>query len=231
MYIREHDSTPLGESIFARRTPGKVEAAVWSHGTSNLAKSEATMFMNEVLENLGPANVALFDGIDVQLHIIPHNVRLTDMPEFASLKGKTTHDGRKYEDVRGMGGMRFGNSILFAVGQEMLMSVPGNKPGFTRGGAPSHETGHVVGLFALTPSQQARLDQAFKKQAEAKGPWVDDYASSNTKEYFASCTSAFFGRPPTIQANDTARFNRAWLKANDRRMYALLADVYKRARA
>ena len=63
MYIREHISGHLGKSVFARRTPGEVEAVVWSHGSPDLAENEATMFMNEVLTSLGPANVAVFDGI------------------------------------------------------------------------------------------------------------------------------------------------------------------------
>jgi hypothetical protein len=229
MYIREHISGQLGESIFARRTPGKVEAAVWGHGAPDLAKNEAAMFMNEVLASLGPANVALFDGIDLQLHIIPHDKQLTDLFEFVSLKGEPTFDGRRYEDVRGMGGMRFGRSILFAVGQETLMSVPGKQLGYNRGAVPSHETGHVVGRFALTKSQQARLLDLFARRTKAQGPWVDTYASSHVDEYFASSTAAFFGRAPTNKANELARFTRTWLKENDRPMYALLADVYKRA--
>ena len=231
MYIREQVPVRLGESIFARRTPDKVEAVVWSHGAPDLAKNEATMFMNEVFDSLGPANLALFAGIDVQLHIIPHDKRLTDLFEFESLKGRPTPDGRKYEDIRGMGGMRFGRSILLAVGQETLMSVPGKQLGFTRGAVPSHESAHVVGLFGLTRSQKSRLDDAFAKRTKAQGPWVDTYASSNTEEYFASCASAFFGRAPTNKASERARFNRPWLKENDRPMYALLADVFKRARS
>ena len=53
MYIREHISGHLGKSVFARRTPGEVEAVVWSHGAPNLLKKEAAMmFMNEVLTSL-----------------------------------------------------------------------------------------------------------------------------------------------------------------------------------
>ena len=36
---------------------------MWSHGAPDLAKNEATMFMNEVLTSLGSAKVAVFDGI------------------------------------------------------------------------------------------------------------------------------------------------------------------------
>jgi hypothetical protein len=228
MYIHEHHSG-FGKPIVGRRTPDGVETAVWGHGAPDLAKSEAAMFMNEVLASLGPANVSLLEGIDVQLHIIPHDKQLTDLFEFESLKGEPTFDGRRYEDVRGMGGMRFGRSILFAVGQETLMSVPGKQLGYNRGAVPSHETGHVVGRFALTKSQQSRLRDVFARRTKAQGPWVDTYASSNVDEYFASSTSAFFGRAPTNKANELARFTRAWLKEHDRPMYALLADVYKRA--
>ena len=197
---------------------------MWSHGAPDLAKNEATMFMNEVLTSLGPANVAVFDGIDVQLHIIPHDKKLTDLDEFSFLKGKN------YDDSRGVGGTKFGSSILYAVAEENLVSIPG-KPSHYTGFLVSHESGHVVEQFALTKTQRKRLQEAYNTRKDANGPWLSAYASSDLHEYFAQSTAAFFAHPQSNREADRVAYTRAWLQKNDRPMYKLLTDVYKRAPA
>lgn len=237
MYIREQSSVAPRKAaaaclgalpIFARKALDELPTAVWGHGTSELARSDAEKLMNRVFESLGPSNVSLLDGYDVQLHIIPHDKRLTDLPEFASLKGVKTFDGRRYEDVRGVGGMKFGQSILYTIGEETLVARP-DKPFYPGGRVVYHETGHVVGQFALTQTQQKRLQDAFAKRKKANGPWLEPYASSNPAEYFACATSAFFMNPPVGRTGDPIPYTREWLERNDRPIHALLTDVYKRA--
>lgn len=221
----------IGKPFVARRTPDGVEAAVWSHSAPDLAKNEATMFMNEVLTSLEPANVAVFDGNDVQLHIIPHDKRLTNLDEFGWLKGTKTFDGENYDDVRGIGGKKFGSSILYAVAEETLIQIPGKPSAYYTGYVVSHESGHVVEHFALTKTQRKRLQEAYNARKDANGPWLSAYASSDLHEYFAQSTAAFFAHPQNDREADKVAYTRAWLQKNDRPMYKLLADVYKRAAA
>ena len=200
---------------------------MWGHGASAAATSEANRLMNEVLGSLRPSNQALLAGIDIQQHIIPKDKKLTDLPEFSAKAGQKTVDGRIYDDLRGMGGEKFGRSILYAVGEETLVSIPGYPSPYGGGYVAAHEAGHVVERFALTNSQRNRLQDAFDDRTRANGPWLSPYAKSNPHEYFASSTAAFYGHPRTNSASDRTLFTRAWLKKNDGRMYRLLTDVYR----
>jgi hypothetical protein len=217
----------IGMPLLAPRTASTLEMAVWGHGASASATSEANRLMIEVLGSLKPSNLALLEGLDIQQHIIPKDKKFTDLPEFSAKTGEKTVDGRLYDDVRGMGGEKFGRSILYAVGEETLVSIPGYPSPYGSGYVAAHEAGHVVEQFALTTSQGKRLQDAYDYRIRANGPWLSAYAKSNPHEYFASSTAAFYGHPRTDSASDGALFTRAWLKKNDGRMYGLLTDVYR----
>ena len=104
------------------------------------------------------------------------------MPEFSGKTGEKTVDGRLYDDVRGMGGEKFGRSILYAVGEETLVSIPGFPSPYGSGYVAAHEAGHVVEQFALTNSQRKRLQDAYDDRTRANGPWLSVYAKSNPHE-------------------------------------------------
>jgi hypothetical protein len=46
------------------------------------------------------------EDLHVVLVIIPRDKKMTDMAQFAGLRGTRTVDGRLWDDVRGSGGMR-----------------------------------------------------------------------------------------------------------------------------
>ncbi len=184
--------------------------------------------MIEVLGSMGPSNVSLLESMDIQLHIIPHDKKLTDLDEFSFLKGVKGSDGKNYDDSRGVGGTKFGSSILYAVAEENMVSIPG-KPSHYTGFLVSHESGHVVEKFALTKTQRKRLQEAYSARKDANGPWLSAYASSDLHEYFAQSTAAFFAHPQNDREADKVAYTRAWLQKNDHPMYKLLADVYKGA--
>ena len=217
----------IGTPLLAPRTSSTLEMVVWAHGASASATTEANRRMIEVLGSLRPSNLALLAGIDIQLHVIPKDKKLVELPEFSGKAGQKTLDGRIYDDLRGMGGEKFGGSILYAVGEETLVSIPGFPSPYGSGYVAAHESGHVVEQFALTDSQRNRLQDAYDSRTRPNGPWLSPYAKSNPHEYFASSTAAFYGHPRTNSASDRALFTRAWLKKNDGRMYGLLTDVYR----
>jgi hypothetical protein len=230
MYIREHDHRPLNGALplFKKKVKGEVELDVWGHGASEEAKAAALKVMTTVFGSLGPANVRLLDGIDVQLHIIPYGTKLTDLPEFSEWKGVTTDDGRLYDDLRGMGGKKYGGSILYAAGEETLVKITGIRQ-HPLGTVACHESAHVVAQFALTAAQKKRLKKIYDERKKAKGTWLRDYASTNTDEYFAEATCAFFQYAPSAAPPYGVLYTRDGLKANDLPMYQLLADIYARA--
>jgi len=217
----------IGSPLLEPRTSPGVEMVVWSHGAAAAVRSEANRLMMEVLGGLRPSNRALLEGLEIQLHIIPKDKKLTDLLEFSAKAGLPTGHGGVYDDLRGIGGERFGRSILYAVGEETLVSISGYPSPYGSGYVAAHEAGHVVEQFALTASQRKRLQDAYDDRTRANGPWLSPHAKSTPQEYFASSTAAFHGHPRTNSASDRALFTRAWLRKNDGLMYGLLTDIYR----
>ena len=145
----------IGSPLLEPRTSSGLEMVVWAHGASASATSEANRRMIEVLGSLRPSNLALLDGLDIQLHIIPKDKKLTDLLEFSAKKGLPTGHGGVYDDLRGVGGERSGRSILYAVGEETLASIPGYPSPYGSGYVAAHEAGHVVERYALTTGREA----------------------------------------------------------------------------
>lgn len=144
----------IGSPLLEPRTSSGLEMVVWAHGASASATSEANRRMIEVLGSLRPSNLALLDGLDIQLHIIPKDKKLTDLLEFSAKKGLPTGHGGVYDDLRGVGGERSGRSILYAVGEETLASIPGYPSPYGSGYVAAHEAGHVVERYTLTTGQR-----------------------------------------------------------------------------
>ena len=220
----------IGEPVISLRRADKVRTSVIHRGATHKAKAEATKGMNEVFESLGPSNVALLAGRDVLLHLIPYDKQLTDLPEFASRKAQRTPDGKAYDLMRSTGPIPSGQNIVLAIGEEDVAYMRERRPHLLQGFAVSHDSGLVVAQFALTSAQKNALQQAFQDRHRTLADWVGANAGSSPDEYFASSTAAFFGHSRSVGAPDPARFTPAWLAKNDPTMYALLQDVYQRAR-
>ncbi|MGE0141655.1 MAG: hypothetical protein AB7I19_15155 [Planctomycetota bacterium] len=117
--------------------------------------------------------------------------RTTDAPSRASLRGKRTFDGRVWDDVRGIGGLRA------ATGIEALDEAA--EFGFD---TFAHEVAHQVHLHALREDPTfARIKELFVA-AEREGRMLDYYAASNWAEYFGQGVEAFLSlvKRPTLEA-------------------------------
>jgi tetratricopeptide (TPR) repeat protein len=116
--------------------------------------------------------------------------RTTDAKSRASLRGKRTFDGRVWDDVRGIGGLRA------ATGIEALDEAA--QHGFD---TLAHEIGHQVHLYSFTRKQRREVRELYK-QAMDDGLCLDYYAASNDAEYFGQGVEAFvsLGKRPTPEA-------------------------------
>ncbi len=210
----------------------KVSDKVVAHGASEAAIKEAQKQLAEIFENLQTENIAAFKGMTIELHIIPASKKLTDLPEFASLKGvKTWEKGRTYDDLRGVGATKVGTTIRYAIAEEQLISVKDKPSGYAQGFVGGHESGHVVEQFGLTKDQKSQLTAAYKARLKAKGPWLSPaaYTSGNEGEYFAQGVSAFFEHPYSASQEEKKSYTKGWLEKNDPALFALLSSVFKSA--
>lgn len=157
--------------------------------------------------------------------IVPRRVPLTEVPQFASLRGKKTFDGRRWDHVRGSGGMRLQNGrVAVAIPEENLFGW-GDDP-YPALAIAVHEIAHAIHDRVLTPEDRARVAVAYRSRLERGGPFTDGYARSNVSEYFAQGANAFFGRYPSRLGRDAS-----WLYAHDRELYAALVRVFGPPRA
>lgn len=212
-----------------RKPDPQLPTKVIAHGASAEAVKMAESRMTEVLGNLKDPAAGELKGANVELHIIPKDKKLTDLPEFASLKGTKTFDGRNYDDLRGVGGTKVGDTIRYAIAEEQLVPVAGKPSGYAMGFVAGHESGHIVEQYGLTADQKKDLQDAYDARKKAGGPWLapEWYTKSNTGEYFAQSTAAYFNRPYSTSDEDKKTYTRDWLKTNDPAMHKLLSAIYK----
>jgi Domain of unknown function (DUF4157) len=206
-----------------------IPMKVVAHGASEAAVKAAEAQMREVLTALKAANLTQLKGETIELHIVPANKKLTDLPEYAKLRGQPTWDKKRvYDDIRGAGGEKVGPVIRYAVAEEQLVNVPNRPMGYAPGFIAAHESGHVVQQFALTKRQNDDLAAAYNARVKAGGPWLAPkaYTSGNVKEYFAQGTAAYLGHPYSPSGEDKKMYTKAWLQKNDPALFKLLDEIY-----
>ncbi len=99
-----------------------ITLAVVDHGATGVV-GQARARLDEIYRSLSPTNLGVLQssGITrIEMHIIPYDKKIVDLPEFANLRGQPTPDGRLWDDVRGSGGRRVGSTIRYSVGEENL---------------------------------------------------------------------------------------------------------------
>jgi hypothetical protein len=206
-----------------------IPMKVVPHGASEAAVKAAEAQMREVLAALKAANLAQLKGETIELHIIPANRKLTDLPEYASLKGVPTWDKKRtYDDIRGAGGQKVGSVIRYAIAEEQLVQVRGHPMAYAPGFVGRHESGHVVQQFAVTKRQSDDLTAAYNARVKARGPWLAPawYTSGNVSEYFAQGTAAYLGHPYSTSDEDKKMYTKDWLRKNDPALFKLLDEIY-----
>jgi hypothetical protein len=204
-----------------------VVTTVVEHGVGEEVSKLAKARMTEVIGGLKTEGADKLAGLTVELHIIPKDKKLTDLAEFANLKGTKTWDGRTYDELRGVGGTKSGSTIRYAVAEEQLTG--GGEQAYAPGFVAEHESGHIVEQFAMTKDQKDALKKAYDDRKAANGPWLnpETYTSGGADEYFAQSTSAWFGRPYSTSKEDKEQYTKGWLEKHDPAMCTLLKSVYR----
>lgn len=210
----EPKKAPVSRTVFG--------ITIIGNGSSEKAVDECASFVTTLIGKNKYAQKKMKDD-KVTLVIIPHDKKMTDLPQFAALKGTTTFDGRLWDNVRGSGGIRAPDgSFAIGVPEENLTviagAVDGYGPGYSVG---MHEFTHALQSEGLTDAQKTKITQLYAARKAAGGPWTEAYGSSNEQEYYAQCTNCYFGKNQGIGNN-----GKAWLRANDPAMCDFLDELY-----
>ena len=234
-------SKPVSSPPPKPETRAQLKAKITITIRSNGAKGEAQArkYIDKVFLSTSAANLKAMAGKTIEFNIIPAGKKLTDLTEFASLKGTKTFDGRLWDDVRGIWMGAGPKTIRFAVGEEDLggKGSSGYGPGFVAG----HEGGHGLQNHGLTDDQKKAVTKAYTDrkaahpctQATKEGSadekaWLQPgwYSAANENEYFASSVAAWYGYPYNTGKEAKERYTRSWLKKEDKPMYDILCSVF-----
>ena len=236
--LEEHPAHPiahrlLGETLFGQRTAacmamrdeafGNIVARATSPETSELRIAEfvpAYRALSERRQRVVQRTAALFGSrLDKLIRVggrhdlLTELERTTDAASREGLRGRRTFDGRVWDDVRGVGGLRA------ATGVEALDEAA--VFGFD---TFAHEVAHQVHFFTFTPLERAKL-RALYKAAMTEDRCLDYYAASNEAEYFGQGVEAFVSlakRP----GNETTHGHTRWeLQRVDPELCAFIAEL------
>jgi hypothetical protein len=217
---------PDGLSACTRSTNFRGAGPVSSQGSAMLA-------------TLNESDRARMVGRIIEVHVVPPELSVTQIPTYKSLAGPkdcggymvvgTTCDGRPYSKIRGGGGVLIGNRVAMFVGAEEMQNIVSPTPevnpaNFSLGYVFAHELGHTVLDFMMN---RTLGQQAYDYRMAIGGPWVgylDSYSRSDIGEYWAEGTAAWFGY--RVSSQFAADYTKTWLQANDSNLYVRLASVY-----
>lgn len=123
------------------------------------------------------------------IQIIKNNETITDVPELSHLKGK------KLSDVYGEAYAKDTRTVdeLGGEASHRLLIIKSNRiPQSPRGmyNTLYHEFSHLVHQTGFNPAQLDKLEQLYL-HAKKMNIFYDDYATSNSAEYFACGVEAF----------------------------------------
>jgi len=206
----------IGGKDWARRYAGRSSPEVkgvdelfpdypWLTPTERRVVDNATYPARRFLHRLEAAGT---------LHaILPLYRRITDLPGFDHLEGKSTFDQRPWTSVRGASGRKA------ATGVETLWDTA--HFGFS---VVAHELGHQIFLYGLEFRQRWKVTDLFRR-AVAKERTLDAYSKSSASEYFAQSYEAFVSRDKRPGLAPSMRHTRSELRAKDYPMFAFLSRI------
>ena len=211
------------------------------------AKTEALRIMSTQMGgDKAFARAAIESKIDVV--VVPKDTLMTDLPQFAPLKGQKTFDGRDWETVRGVGNVSLGGRMYTAMTEENLLGVDCTA---THNGTPvsgtyakgystsSHEYAHAVHENVLDAAQKATVQAAYNatKAKALAAPtdtdmWVDGregcYASKTVMEFFAQLSNAYLGSNAGTDpfTNDPRHNGQDYVKEHEPTVFDLMEKIY-----
>ena len=207
-----------------------VESRVTAKDVSPTAVAAAARAIGTILETAMPEVARGLAQGNVFLFIIPKDKKLTDVPEFSGLRGKTTFDGRLWDDVRGVGyyPLADGRGVGVAVGEENLLGGTNDPPeGYPALFVLAHEFSHSVQFVGLPTELYDRSLKIYRESMLRKeGTGLGRYADANANEDFAQAAAAYFGVGHLDSPKQHGEAARRRLREGQPRMYELVAQIY-----
>jgi hypothetical protein len=208
-----------------QRQISDLQQRIVPNGSSPAHVAAARILIERLLRDADPAVIRRLNERRLRINLIPPGARLTDVPAFAPLRGQLTSDGRHWEDVDGVAAVPFTDgSFGVAFRADNLLAATGHPPrhlGY-------HEMAHCVHILGLDPATRAGIYEAFADirarrptpAAPAGRTFLQEYADSDSAEFFAQASAAYFGAG---QFNERAKD----LRLQEPSLFAVLDSIYR----
>ncbi|MFH8386881.1 hypothetical protein ACH4E7_39210 [Kitasatospora sp. NPDC018058] len=214
------------------------------------ARQEARDQLARMLQDPDVAQRLLLKGAGAT--VVPRQVPMTDVADFRHLAGRTAEGeagaGRRWEDVRGSGGLRA------AVTEENLLgerATVGDETPYPDGySTTTHEFAHTLHDFGLNDADRELITRTYRAKTDldhltsvfgeqspvawsdgvrrVQGRDGDNYAARNEREYFAQVSNAYLGtnhgRDP--YTGDMRNNGARWVRQNEPELLPLLERLY-----
>jgi hypothetical protein len=184
---------------------------------SEKAIQRARYVVDQMLLNI-PAVRAEMSSVGFKVEIIGIDQVLSDLPDYAALKGRRTRDGRDFD--RGTRGV--GDKLKCSVGEENLLCL--SKQMYPQEDVLVHEFSHSIHRH-LSPELARRIDGAYQAAMKEDLYPKEAYMARDSGEYWAEGTQAWFN--VTLRTDVNGGINtREKLQGHDSRLASILAEVY-----
>ena len=188
-----------------------------SAAISEDAITRARYIVNQMLTNK-PDIREKMAKLNFRVEIIGRNQVLSDLPDYRDLKGKTTADGRTYDQgTRGVG-----DPDKCSVGEENLLCEPND--GYYQEDILVHEFAHSIKSNFDTATAQAS-ESAFASAKQKRLYPSSIYMMQSSQEYWAEGTQSWMYK--TARSDVNAGYNTPdKLRSHDPALAAILQDIY-----
>jgi hypothetical protein len=190
---------------------------VSSTSVSDTAVKRA-QYVIQVMTSHSPGIREVMRARGFKVEIIAKDQVISDLPDYAGLKGKKTFDGRSFDTgTRGVGGKN-----RCSIGEENLLCL--RNQSYRQEDIFVHEFSHSI-MANLGVELSGAIRRAYAN-AVSKGLYPSGiYMMANAQEYWAEGTQTWF--EVTVRSDVNGGFNtRAKLKAHDPDLAAILGQVY-----
>jgi hypothetical protein len=188
-----------------------------SSKVSLAAVNRAQYIVKQMLRNLPKVQEGMRNN-SFKVEIIGKGQVLSDLPDYAALKGQVTRDGRSFDTgTRGVGG-----HDKSSIGEENLLCLK-QQPYFAED-ILVHEFSHSIESY-LDAYTVASIETAYKNALTRDLYPKGIYMVRDQGEYWAEGTQSWFGA--TVRTDVNGGYNRAEkLKAHDPMLAEILEKVY-----
>ncbi len=152
------------------------------------------------------------------VEIIGKDQVLSDLPDYAYLKGKKTRDGRDFDTgTRGVGGRD-----MCSIGEENLLCL--SNQAYRKEDVFVHEFSHSM-MAHMDAGDVHQIEAAYKNAVDKELYPKGIYMMANSGEYWAEGVQAWLG--VTLRTDVNGGFNtRQKIKDHDQALAAVLEKVY-----